>query len=595
MIPTQYLKLKPYWLAIFLAVAMLPRDCFAIDTSDLPLIGDKFPFEITVTGANSMASMLERELRQQRKNNRQLKQLSRIEKIARFESDLLTQRLHAEGYYDAEVAFTLQGKRITYHVNSAAPYFIQSITLDLPEGVSVPRETLGIATHTAITAQAVLNANTAVRHHIASSYCLREVATDYQVVLETATQAAHISFNVQPSPSVNFGEIRFSGLDSIDEDYLLARLPIAQGECFQRSKLDTARVSLVKSNLLANITAELGKVENGEVPVTLHAKERRHRTVSAGLNFQTDNGFGATFGWEHRNLRRRAQRLKLSSELGETQQNLQLDLTLPHFQRNNQRITLFGEISREDTDAFLSNATELGGEISRPLWQQLRGSLGAELSFSKVEDSEGARSFALFSLPLSLEYDRRNDALDPTEGWVAASRFRPYWEAYEETHFVKTTLAVSAYHNFAKLRWQPTIAVRSALGTIDGADREDVAADLRFYVGGGGSVRGYPFQSLGPLDVDNNTPVGGLSFSDYSVETRFRWGESWGAVVFLDGGFAYQDRSPRVGEDLRWGTGLGLRYFTSFAPIRFDVAFPLNRRENIDDAFQLYISIGQAF
>ncbi len=118
-------------------------------------------------------------------------------------------------------------------------------------------------------------------------------------------------------------------------------------------------------------------------------------------------------------------------------------------------------------------------------------------------------------------------------------------------------------------------------------------ADIRFYTGGGGSVRGYPFQSLGPLTDDD--PDGGLSFTEVSVEMRLRWGENWGGVLFLDGGTAYEDELPRWGNDIRWGAGFGLRYYTSFAPIRFDIGIPLDKRDGVDDDYQLYISSGQAF
>ena len=106
-------------------------------------------------------------------------------------------------------------------------------------------------------------------------------------------------------------------------------------------------------------------------------------------------------------------------------------------------------------------------------------------------------------------------------------------------------------------------------------------------------MRGYSYQTLGPLT--DGDPDGGLSFNEYSIETRFHWGQNWGSVLFLDGGFAYSEEVPGVNEDILWGAGFGIRYYTSFAPIRFDVAVPLDQRQGIDDDFQVYISIGQAF
>ena len=102
-----------------------------------------------------------------------------------------------------------------------------------------------------------------------------------------------------------------------------------------------------------------------------------------------------------------------------------------------------------------------------------------------------------------------------------------------------------------------------------------------------------PYQSLSALIGDE--PLGGLSFTEVSAETRLQWHEDWGVVAFIDGGFAYPDEQPKWNDDFLWGAGIGFRYFTSFAPIRLDMAVPLDKRDDIDDDYQIYISIGQSF
>jgi translocation and assembly module TamA len=128
---------------------------------------------------------------------------------------------------------------------------------------------------------------------------------------------------------------------------------------------------------------------------------------------------------------------------------------------------------------------------------------------------------------------------------------------------------------------------------MKGADRDEIPADERFYAGGGGSIRGYPFQSVGPLV--GTTPVGGKAVFETSIEARFKITSKFGFVVFTDGGSAFSEALFEQGENIRWGTGAGLRYYTPIGPLRLDIGIPLNRREQIDDSFQVYISIGQAF
>ena len=137
------------------------------------------------------------------------------------------------------------------------------------------------------------------------------------------------------------------------------------------------------------------------------------------------------------------------------------------------------------------------------------------------------------------------------------------------------------------------LAGRAAAGSLTGENVRNIPASLRFYSGGGGSVRGYKYQSLGPHDR-NGDPLGGLSFTDVSLEARFRITESFGIVPFVDGGMVYETTMPDWGRDLSWGVGLGFRYYTLIGPIRLDIATPLQDRDN-NKAFQIYLSIGQAF
>jgi translocation and assembly module TamA len=138
-----------------------------------------------------------------------------------------------------------------------------------------------------------------------------------------------------------------------------------------------------------------------------------------------------------------------------------------------------------------------------------------------------------------------------------------------------------------------TLAGRLSLGSIHGAATGEIPADKRFYAGGGGSIRGYTYQTVGPL-LDGD-PTGGRSVLEVSLESRIQIRKNLGLVLFLDGGNVYLDTMPDPEQDLLWGTGLGMRWVTPIGPLRLDVAFPLNRRAGIDDTFQVYVSIGQAF
>jgi translocation and assembly module TamA len=137
------------------------------------------------------------------------------------------------------------------------------------------------------------------------------------------------------------------------------------------------------------------------------------------------------------------------------------------------------------------------------------------------------------------------------------------------------------------------LAGRATAGSVFGEERNAIPADERLYAGGGGSIRGYFYQSVGPLF--GTTPIGGRSLIELSLEFRLKLTDRFGLVGFLDGGTAFEGTHFNSGEDPLWGAGVGFRYYTPIGPLRIDIGFPLDRREGIDDAFQLYLSIGQSF
>ena len=136
------------------------------------------------------------------------------------------------------------------------------------------------------------------------------------------------------------------------------------------------------------------------------------------------------------------------------------------------------------------------------------------------------------------------------------------------------------------------LALRGRLGATLGAATLRLPASERFFSGGGGSVRGFGFQDIGPQD-SNGDPIGGSSVAEVGIEIRTRVSEALGIVPFIEAGNVYPNTFPQF-SGFRWGGGIGLRYYTSVAPIRLDIAVPLNKRPG-DSDFQLYLSFGQSF
>jgi len=186
-----------------------------------------------------------------------------------------------------------------------------------------------------------------------------------------------------------------------------------------------------------------------------------------------------------------------------------------------------------------------------------------------------------------------DNPLNPTRGTVVDLSATPYAGfANDPISFLRMSAGGSAYYSLDKGS-RFILAGRTRVGSIVGEKTDVLPADKRFYAGGGGSVRGYGYQKVGPLDSDGD-PTGGRSLFDLGAELRIRVTETIGVVPFIDGGMVTEESYPSFDEPLLWAGGLGLRYYTGFGPLRLDVAFPINGRKE-DDLFQFYVSFGQAF
>lgn len=568
---------------------------YGFDGPKIPFLNSEPNFTIELGSNTDLQQLLTEELNYQRKNNRLLEQLSSTSNVTRYEKQLLEKRLHAEGYYAANITARHDEKHLYYRVIPEDRYTIRSLEVRHPDHIHTDNLDLSeVAKGQPLRAQAVLNAQTSIARHLQRNFCLYQIDIDYKVILSDRTRSGDLVITISNSPQAHIGNISINGLVTIDEDYLLDRIELKPGDCFDRSEIDKARIDLVQTNLLANVDTHTPPPDDGTIDITFEAVERFHRTLSAGLGYQKAQGLGVTLGWEHRNWLSRGENLSVDTQLSKKLPFVKTRLTFPHFQRNDQALTLYNEIKREESDAFDSKEYILGGELSRALTDHLTGTIGTEVEFSEVDEDNDIERHTFLSFPVGLEYDLRNAPLDPTSGWIATVRATPYSDLEQDgPSFLRTTLAMSGYRSIKHEHLTNTWAVRGATGSISNNNLKRVPANLRFYVGGGGSVRGYPFQSIGPYT--NDKPDGGLSFFETSIESRLRFNKQWGAVLFLDGGSAFEDTTPQSLSGLKWGAGLGLRYYTDAMPIRFDLGFPLNDIEQVDDNFQIYISIGQSF
>jgi translocation and assembly module TamA len=608
------LRWTKFSLLITLACLVSPKT-FAIS---LPFGNEGIPFEIVLKDVETnkkyieLIDLIKKGIQVQRKENVTLKQYSDPDKISRFELDITRRILKSQGYYRHFVNSKLIIKndnnlkknslhrtdthieKIIYKITPGTQYKLIDIEFELDKNINLQAmPELAIQIADALIAENVYSSLVQIRNYIRRHYCFYDIKIDYKAIIDHRDASAKIVFKMEPSQQTKFGPVFIKGLETIDYAYIKSFIDYDEGQCFKRVKIDSSRLSVLRSNLISNVRINVSDIENDQVITIYSIDEKNHRTVKAGIGYSSDEGTYLTSGWEHRNFSGAGEKLDISTRLSSIRQKVLGDFLIPAFFNNNKSLTLYSEAKNEELDSYKALSLKAGAKVGFQRSEFLHYFIGAELKISDVNDEGEKEAFYLLSFPIEVEWDHTNDILDSTDGFLITAVVRPYIDIINtETKFYKTMFSISGYHSF-DIALQPTIAARYSVGTITGESVDNIPADERFYVGGGGSVRGYAYQSLSRLDGDD--PEGGSSFQQINTELRIRFLENWGLATFVGGGFAFDEATPGLKQETLWGTGFGLRYYTAFAPFRMDIAFPLNKRENYDDNFQLYISIGQAF
>ena len=512
--------------------------------------------------------------------------------------------LSSHGYYGAEV--DLQTTRndsgvleIAYDIETGVGYIIKDINVEIRDvpssdqpSLKTPEpEQLGITRSSVAEADAIRSAGQKLKSLLREQGFAFAETRQLKVSVDHEQKTIDVILTAYAGPLVSFGKTVIQGLERVEKEFVRSKIPWEPGDRYDPEKVRNLRQRLVQTPLFSLVQVLRDtKTPRKNLPMRLELTEADPRTISAGVGYNTDRGIGLKTSWEHRNLQGHGERLRLALDISEMVQEVKAEYRKPWFLREDQALLLDGAIQREDTDAYRSTSGTLSIQLERRLSPDLTIAGGPALTEMRLVEEE-TDNFALLSFPFNLEWDRRNDVLDPSKGWRLSAAYAPFKEILSGDLLFHKSL-VSA-HWYGEITPSLVLALRSKVGTIWGEDTRDIPANERFYAGGGGSVRGYPFQSIGPRRSDE--PAGGRSIAEISTELRWRSTDKIGLVCFLDGGNVYESGITDMDGELIWGTGLGIRYYTPIGPLRLDVGFPLNDPDHVDDNFQIYISLGQAF
>jgi translocation and assembly module TamA len=537
-----------------------------------------------------------------------------VQARAQEDEKLAVRLFYSEGYYDATALASLDqtGDGTLTAVVSVTPgkrYKLGDIVVragpTVPPGLA--RDSLPLKTGDYIVAATVEGAEANIALRLPEQgYAFAKVG-ERDILLDPATVTGDYRLPVEIGPRGTFRKITTSGAkQAFGADHMEVIRRYKPGEIYDSRKVDDLRKALVATGLFSSVAVDPVRTNeagpDGTEYVDLHVEQDAGppRTLAGELGYGTGQGFRAEGTWTHRNLFPPEGALVAGVVAGTQEQGVSGTFRRSNAGKRDKTFQTGALVNHQKYDAYEAFTAGLNiswARQSTPIFQKRwTYSYGAEILLSNeqttIDPATGQNkrlTYFIGALPVQVGYDRSNDLLNPTKGFRATVRVSPEASLQGDVSpYVRGTFDLTGYYPVSDAL---VIAARTRLGTISGVSRDDVAPSRRIYAGGGGSVRGYGYQELGPKDA-NNDPVGGRSVNEFAVEGRYRFG-NYGAVAFVDAGQVYDSAIPQF-SDMRYGVGIGGRFYTNFGPFRADIAMPINRQPG-ESKFALYIGIGQAF
>ena len=429
------------------------------------------------------------------------------------------------------------------------------------------------------------------------------VAAPREVVVDHADHSVRPTFRMDAGALVKLDGVQVHTDGRTNPAWVASLTPWTSGQVYSPDPVAELERRLRDTGVYTTVAVALAPQPNldGLRPVVVTLVDRPKATVSFGASYSTSEGAGVNGRLSLYNRLRRADTITLSAQYANILKRADAEISLPDFGEALHTLRVGATAYDDNTDAYEEKDAGVHVDLEHRFAKTSFRTYGVSLDFSHDNEETLAggvitgriRDLTLVTGLYRLSLDRSNDPLDPTSGWKFDGRIEPtYGFGDNSLGYIKAQAQVSGYLPLDKLA-RTVLAARLELGSVlSSGDTIDLPAARRFFSGGGGSIRGYAYQAVGPRFPDG-TPMGGQSLIESSFEVRQKFGPSLGLVAFVDAGTVSAEKYPDF-STFSVGAGVGLRYNLGFGPLRFDVAMPLNRREG-DGPFQIYLSIGQAF
>lgn len=588
-------------------VSCLPLSAAALDNLLYNVQGDDDALEAQVKAA----SLVGKSVRDERTT------IVDLLSAARAEYTTLTGVLYGSGYYGGTVSVLLDGREAADLSPLALPTRINTIVVKVVPGspfafsrTDIKPQAPGTELPNGFEPGEIAYSGLISSAGVAAVRGWRDLGHAKADVSAQTVTAYHpgkkldVQISVEPGPKLAFAEPIITGNSAVRTERVEEIAAVPVGQTFSPDAAEDAAARLRRTGAFSSVSLREGDAQpDGTIPMEITVVEGPSRRLGFGLELSSVEGLSVTGYWLHRNLRGGAERLRVEGAVNQiggekTDNGSGIDLTFDiRYQRPatftpDTDLYLHAALERIDDPNYLSRGVRLEGGVTTIFSDKLTGAAGLGYDASRVKDALGERDFILVAAPFNLTWEGRDQPLDATSGLYVNALVEPFFALSGTDNGAYLTLDARSYLSFSEDRF--VLAGRAQIGSLIGPSIDRAPGNMLFFAGGGGSVRGHPFQSLG-VDMGGGVVTGGRSMLALSAELRAVVSGNIGVVAFADTGFIGPDSVP--GKDGEWitGAGLGARYSTPIGPLRVDVGVPISNDSLSLSDVKLYIGIGQAF
>ncbi len=405
---------------------------------------------------------------------------------------------------------------------------------------------------------------------------------EHRVEIDLDAYEARVHLNYNGGPRYNFGEIKLKQ-NVLDTELLHRYISFDRGTPYTLTELINLQQALNDSDYFQTVEVSPGEpqLDKIEIPVSVTLAPRKRHRFSFGLGYSSDTGARAKFGWDMPRLNSRGHRISTEAKVSEIGYSLSANYRVPVLNPRTDQLIYSTGVVNEKTDSSDSTVRTVGASLnrSRGAWRESI-SLNYQQEDYIVADTSGDSTLLMPGVNWSRTWGKNFiytvDGMRFDIGLRGASE-----QLISDTDFAQLQGGIKVINSLGQ---HNRIITRGRLGSTWTQAFDQLPSSVRFFAGGAQSVRGYAYQSLGPVDV-NGKVIGGQYLMTGSIEFEHSFNGKWGVALFYDGGNAIDN----LDDKLERGAGFGLRWQSPVGPIRIDLASAVSRDGH---PWRIHINIG---